>query len=438
MKSVKTVYVFGAGASAMAGLPIQNLIIKKIFLLSQEDIDEATASNFMSVDVAELLVPGAYIDFCNSRKTLAKFLVVLFGSSEDKKQLNSIQNMTEKVFPEEEQGWIDLFSVIQTYSISLEDIFTIFDRAYISTDYYKGFSDTELSKSHNALKNCIIFMIALTTKNGHDNLLYKMFACHLVNKRKEARQKADPFSIISMNWDTLLDYAIHHACEENNVKQTKRKGIALIDYCCYDTNLDIGIPSTHIKVKNGYNIKLMKLHGSINWLICSSCGRLYTHHTSNIAIRNLYDSDGEAKVICSSCQTNNIRFQLRPIIITPTFIKSLNSIPIRNIWHNASLDLAEAETIVFIGYSLPDADFELRYMLKKAIRPETKIRVILHEKDSPEYYQKKCERILPSDRTLLISQLNLPEYRYNAFFPNNDMIINYDGFEKAFLSGFID
>jgi len=49
------------------------------------------------------------------------------------------------------------------------------------------------------------------------------------------------------------------------------------------------------------------------------------------------------------------------------------------------MDLQEAARIVFVGYSLPLADFEFRYTLLKAItgRHDVQIRVVLYPPDSP-------------------------------------------------------
>jgi len=51
------------------------------------------------------------------------------------------------------------------------------------------------------------------------------------------------------------------------------------------------------------------------------------------------------------------------------------------IWHNAYHELSEASEIVFIGYSFPEADYHLRALLKRALKPLTKISVVLRAGD---------------------------------------------------------
>jgi hypothetical protein len=116
-------------------------------------------------------------------------------------------------------------------------------------------------------------------------------------------------------------------------------------------------------------------------------------------------------------------------LITPTFIKDLNSLQLKGIWHNAELDLSSANEIIFIGYSLPDADFELRYLLKKNIREDAKIKVILHKTDSPEVYNSMISYLNDADKISIRRRLNIPEDRYKALFSGYDITFNYDGLE---------
>ncbi len=51
------------------------------------------------------------------------------------------------------------------------------------------------------------------------------------------------------------------------------------------------------------------------------------------------------------------------------------------VWHNALLDLMEAKKVVFVGYSFPIADFELRYLLKRGISKTANIEVVLKDDD---------------------------------------------------------
>ncbi len=109
----------------------------------------------------------------------------------------------------------------------------------------------------------------------------------------------------------------------------------------------------------------MKPHGSTNWLICRNCGRIYTHYTNDITIRNL-SQDNTQKLFCSKCKNASRAGELSPIIITPTYIKSLENTHLKTIWQQMFIEVSDADVIYFIGYSMPNADFEFKYLLKKS------------------------------------------------------------------------
>ena len=119
--------------------------------------------------------------------------------------------------------------------------------------------------------------------------------------------------------------------------------------------------------------------------------------------------------------------QMHDLIITPTFLKDLNNLNIKNIWHNALIELSEASKVVFIGYSFPDADFEMRCLLKKALKPETKIDVVLHNTDDPQYYKNILDGYAGVDQ--IIAKLSLPEGRYRSFFGKTGLDFYYCGME---------
>lgn len=59
--------------------------------------------------------------------------------------------------------------------------------------------------------------------------------------------------------------------------------------------------------------------------------------------------------------------------------KNLEMTHLRMVWHNAFRELSEATNVVIAGYSLPDVDFEFRYLLLKALAANPnnpKVRII--------------------------------------------------------------
>lgn len=58
------------------------------------------------------------------------------------------------------------------------------------------------------------------------------------------------------------------------------------------------------------------------------------------------------------------------------------------IYDEAFHTLRSACRVLFIGYSLPEADHDLRYLFRKAIRPSAEIRVILKEPAAEDAVQR--------------------------------------------------
>jgi len=198
-------------------------------------------------------------------------------------------------------------------------------------------------------------------------------------------RKQDPVSVISTNWDILLDNSIY-----NNIKQSRDLGV--VDYCCYVSSYDKTDesvkPGLEILGQGGFNVKLLKLHGSLNWLQCPKCHRIYVKFNEKIAMNPYGNIE---KPSCRHCDKNFGHFNahhLNANLIMPTFLKDLSNPQYKIIWQNAGIELSEAKKIVFVGYSLPQADFEMRQLLSRMVDKKTEIEVVDFENpDYPENYQ---------------------------------------------------
>ena len=185
----------------------------------------------------------------------------------------------------------------------------------------------------------------------------------------------DPISIISTNWDILLDNSIKREIEKDN-----HNGV--VDYCCYISSLhddDTIKPGLWALGKGKYNVKLLKIHGSMNWLNCPKCQRLYVAFYDKIAEYGIYKNK-----YCGHCSKNfkenkTVSTALRSNLIMPTFLKDLSNFQIKLIWQNAGIELSESNKVVFIGYSLPQADYELRQLLSRMIPHECNIEIVMRD-----------------------------------------------------------
>jgi hypothetical protein len=380
----KTVYVLGAGFSMALGAPSQGAIIRNIFELRNSK------------------------SFTVNRK----------------RQVNR---------------WIDQFedfikntlyiSEEQKLYIPLEDVFTPIDRCISDNIAFRNISVTKLTGLRSKFYNLIILAIRETihnsTNNDDNKKLLSKFSNEILNnaRRKSSDEKDDRVSIITTNWDILLDNSLHFLIKKEPKKKTD-KFAGVVDYCCYISSLDQKDesikPGLYAIGKNKFNVKILKLHGSLNWLQCPRCQRLYVKY-----YRKWNGGYVFSEKYCRHCEENyNIKkadeIILKSNLVMPTFLKDLGNFQIKLIWQNAGIELSEATKVVFIGYSLPFADFEFRQLLSRMIRKDAEIEVVLSEVDNPHRYF--CEQ-----------KYNAPGYRYEVFFSGRKLNIVYNG-AKEFIN----
>ncbi|MBE9584626.1 hypothetical protein IM792_09230 [Mucilaginibacter sp. JRF] len=334
----KTVYVLGAGFSMDAKAPSQENLVKNIFKLYAENIHVF------------------------KKGSVEKFRLFL------KETMLIPDELHEKV--------------------PLEDLFTPLDRCLLDNISYRNLGNKEIVE----IRKLIYYLIGTTLQHvlqAADKEYIDVFAKYLVevsSKRKNYNyKKVDLISVISTNWDILLDNSIKNYINHNFLNQ------AVVDYCChissYEKNDETILPGLEMLGKGGFNVKLIKLHGSLNWLQCPNCHRLYVKFDEKIGMQSFNTPSN-----CRHCDTNfepSEAHQLVSNSIMPTFIKDFSNPQYKVIWQNAAIEISEASKIVFIGYSLPYADFEMRQMLSRMVRRNAKIEVVSYGKSSRDQQVKE-------------------------------------------------
>lgn len=103
--------------------------------------------------------------------------------------------------------------------------------------------------------------------------------------------------------------------------------------------------------------KLFKPHGSLNWLYCPVCNNVKQFGSK--AVLSLPYKGREVNQ-CEYCKSI-----LSPVIVPPTFYKDMTRVFLSRIWNKTEDALREVDHIIFCGYSLPDADMHIKYLLKR-------------------------------------------------------------------------
>lgn len=301
----KNLFIFGAGASKADHVPLQDELISEIlnFLENIEDIHK-----FPSV--------------------------------------NSLKNFLHKMYP------IAIESRDNLLYPTFEEILGLLQFALNRDESFKGFSQDQLREFINLI---IAFMaVVIKEKVNTSNKVNEKFIIELFKNFKKQQQDlelnktmekfAQENFFLNINYDTLLDKALY------NLKN--QYGFNGIDYC-------LEIKDSNIPSKD---IKLFKPHGTLNWLICKSCG-IKTIGPLDIGFEYYKGLiiPGSGLNNCPLCKVKKYA-----IIIPPTFFKELNNVLIRNILTNLEEHLKEVQNLIFIGYSFPEADLHLKYVFKKA------------------------------------------------------------------------
>jgi len=196
--------------------------------------------------------------------------------------------------------------------------------------------------------------------------------------------------VISTNYDLLADTTLMYLSR----LRSETGEAYLPDYRCSISNRveAVGSPPSGVPVETPVGEpfgKLLKLHGSLNWLYCKTCrrlqlgassSRLYADVIQRIAgpeLGDAFTSDGDP---CSDCGT-----RLRPLLVAPTHLKDYRNPHLTQVWFDAERSLRTARHVVFVGYSLPDDDVEVVYLLKRSLsRPDVTVTVIEYDPNNPD------------------------------------------------------
>jgi hypothetical protein len=281
----------------------------------------------------------------------------------------------------------------------LEDIFTCVDLSANSGHYLGGgFSPADLRTTRRAILSRIVRMLDHKYKQGQKK-----------KHTPEWRALDDFFNslninesgFISMNWDTVIErkiaairnpVAVDYGCDaliaeipdapdashyssEKKHRDALRKPLIV----------RVAAPTPMKEAQS--QTPVIKIHGSINWLYCDNCRRLFWFgpgQTMQIADQLMTEDDlrriarilrkteasthdtidrlnAKPRVVCF-CSSN---VPLGTRIATFSYRKALEFPMFQKSWFVAEKLLREASRWVFIGYSLPAADFEFKYLLKR-------------------------------------------------------------------------
>ncbi len=278
-----------------------------------------------------------------------------------------------------------------------EEVLGVLELALNRNECFKGYQSIADEPRIQKVRECLILLIAviLGEKLQTPNLNHMVLTNRLKGERSLMRTL-----FLSLSYDIIIDNVLTNLYPDYDLYY----GVHFMNYDLQD--------EWH---KPDYTkaVSLYKLHGSLNWLYCPTCISLkLTPKQKGIA--NLRWDIGLC--ICKRCGSRII-----PIVIPPTFFKVMSNYYLQEVWRCAEMKLSRANRLIFCGYSFPDADIHIKYLLK---------RIELNRSDGFEVYivnnhQDKPENVRREE-----------EQRYRRFFRDGKSVNYTDlSFQKFCVNG---
>jgi len=230
---------------------------------------------------------------------------------------------------------------------TFEEVLGLTDLAILRKEAFRHFDIENRAVNSGRLRFIAQYLVFLVAK-VLDSKLQGRATIHrkLVRALHEAHVLRDTV-FVSTNYDIIIDNALTELHDE---------GVDL-DYGVEFRNFER--PNDWERPRHEKRVALFKPHGSLNWLFCPTCNQLeITPKEKGVVTRLISDF---TKAWCRECES-----VYSPLIVPPTFYKDLNNVFLSSIWNRADNALRRVRHVIFCGYSFPDADIHIKYLLKRA------------------------------------------------------------------------
>lgn len=188
-------------------------------------------------------------------------------------------------------------------------------------------------------------------------------------------------SIITLNYDTLLEQAFDHLYKKSGYIDYSIPFMnyeKLAEMKQYNFWINPKEPVFVEENENPLPFKILKLHGSLNWKYCNCCNQtLLTPWDRRIDLKRgkflgyTYPDNLEYEY---ACPIDGTEFQT--LIVPPSYLKILSHPIISQLMTEASREIRIARKIVFVGYSLSDADIHVKALFKKQMNGNKEVIVV--------------------------------------------------------------
>ena len=173
---------------------------------------------------------------------------------------------------------------------------------------------------------------------------------------------------------------------EEQQRTTGSSSVACLTFD-YDIGLDFALHWSNLPIDYGLTpavhgaVPVLKLHGSLNWLLCPSCSEISVVPLREIFGHQPRNAPGKPRPIVVTASLANrpahcpgANHDGQPAIVPPSWNKTQYHEKFGKIWKRAAAELAEAQEITVIGYSLPPSDGFFRDLLALGLADGARLR----------------------------------------------------------------
>lgn len=291
------------------------------------------------------LLPMILTDLAGRNKPIIELLKEVYPSTK-----NLLSELEIINFSIDEEIRLDYIDTLKNEIPSIEDVLSLLDEALLQNrPLCQRHTRKDMIMARRALVGGISGIIEkwLDEEKNPIPEISCSYREHFQAFFKELPLKT---SIITTNYDMVVDAEIQSESMNINYGFVPRGELDL------ETIKPIN--------KANKQCSILKLHGSLNWLYCPYCNAIDVCYQSKI-VEKIFEKKPKC---CTGYPTDTFHpHQYRPMLIVPTMLKSYDNPVFASIWDKAEDKFAHADEIIIAGYSLPDADVQLRTRLTRAL-----------------------------------------------------------------------
>jgi|WetSurMetagenome_2_1015567.scaffolds.fasta_scaffold12295_2 hypothetical protein len=176
-------------------------------------------------------------------------------------------------------------------------------------------------------------------------------------------------TFISFNYDTVVEEAL----SSMNVGFSYGFKAKTVNY------------KTNILNLSNQNIKLLKLHGSVNWARVEQAKK----GAGKLAVYDSYDATRAANAI--------------PELIPPTWRKVFDG-NLEGVWNDAIDAIKIATRIVIVGFSVPETDNHFKYLLAAGLQSNISLRdIVFVNPDGSQEFKERISNLFTTPQSSRVS-----------------------------------